>query len=1192
MNSTPRPMGLSLLALALATGSTLLGQDGGYQPQPDPGAAYKLNYKRFSRGNDEKVIDEAWERRQWWLERLGGEPTPEFFQRLMREAEAQRAKFPHLFSAKGTEAPAVVTPGVWVNIGPTTSNFTQNGIQLTKVDSGRARTILPHPTNPDIVYYLNAGGGLWRSTNFTSSAPSWTPTTDYVGSTSGGSAAFGRTPSVLYYGAGDPFDLGVGGFVVKSTNGADSWGSAAFLSGVTRIYDIKVDTSVGTDATADIVLVGTNNGLFRSTNGGTSFSPVATFTGAVWSIVKTSVGWLAHSGTGTMKISTDLGATWNPITNAGSVYTGAGRGTLAVGQPGDAVVYCFAANTGGSAQLDLFRSADGGQTWVALGLGTKTPLNPNSDQSNMDVMAGQAWYNQMVLVDPSDATRNTVYVGGQLSGARSTDGGATWTLISNWLAQAGLEYIHADFHAAAFTNAGGVNRLFIGTDGGLFTSIDGGKVWDDTKNKGLATHLIYALAVNPNLPGSALIGLQDNGTRARVLSPAPTSAFNQIRGGDGFGVGWAPASGASLSSYVYNAIQRSTTNPPVTQGNWSSFVSGLPTQNSTNFFFVTPIATPTAAADPSGNVFFTYGKTKVFKSSATAWTTIATVGTGGISAGRTMASTSHALGVHPTDLNRIAVAGANGYVFITANGGTTWTEALLGTSGTNGQNIGWFGTNSNLAWVDNTTLYAASESTTAGAAHVAKSTDGGVTWTRKDSGLPDVPVGKIVVDPGDATGNTAYAATWLGIYRTTNGGTSWSVFGTGLPQAQVSDIFVAPDSSFIRVAMYGRGVWDMVLDSVVIYPTSATLLPGDGATFQGTVNGGGTVNFTATGGTVSAGGVFTAGTTPGTFAVTATNAANSGQSASATITIQAVSPVAITTQPTNRTAAVGQSTTFSVAATGTGPLSFQWKKNGTAIPGAIGSSYTTPTLALSDTNASYVCEVTGRSGVLASNAATVTVMNLGTATTFNSTAVTAIPDNPNPAIEIPFTVSGITGNVGEVTFSFYVTHTWVGDLRVTLVAPDATAVILAQGVASDLAAPNTGAAFGTSCGNYTVFADSAATSIQAQTSASLPLVGTFRPNQPLQGFSGGTANGTWKLRIQDIGNGDVGTFQCGQISIKPLVPVGPSFNINGDAATDAYDLLEFLKLYGSTAPADLLKADFNGDGLINDADLTLLLNAL
>ena len=103
--------------------------------------------------------------------------------------------------------------------------------------------------------------------------------------------------------------------------------------------------------------------------------------------------------------------------------------------PGDAVVYAFAATAGSGAQKDLYRSTNGGSTFTPARLPTKTPVNPNEEQPDMNIMLGQAFYNHMVLVDPSDPSRNTVYIGGQLASAKSTDGGASWRLISNWLAQ-------------------------------------------------------------------------------------------------------------------------------------------------------------------------------------------------------------------------------------------------------------------------------------------------------------------------------------------------------------------------------------------------------------------------------------------------------------------------------------------------------------------------------------------------------------------------------------------------------------------------------------------------------------------------------------------------------------------------------------------------------------------------------------
>ncbi len=1192
-------MGMSsariLTSLALVLALPLGAQDDAYKGR------YQVNYNRFTRGDDTKVVDEAWGRLEWFRERMGGDLSSDFTQHLLREAERERTKYPALFKASGgPEMPVAVNGTSWTNLGPTSANFTQNGLTLTKIDSGRLRTILPDTADStgNTVYVLASGGGLWKTTTFLSATPAWTALTDFVGSNVSGSAAFGRVTSTLFVGSGDPFDAGVGGFMVKSTNGGTTWSASIQLGSASKIYDLKVDPTQA----QDIVLVGTNTGLYRSVDAGANYGAVATIPASVkvWSLVRTSAGWVAATETsakvGALYLSTDQGATWTAL--AASGVTGAGRITLAVGQPGDSVAYAFAANTSDAVQLDLFRSADGGQTFLALGITTMAPSNSNADNGTMDLMADQPWYNHMILVDPSDAGRNTVYLGGQLASAKTTNGGASWTLTSNWMAQYGLPYVHADFHCAAYSNLAGTPRLYFGSDGGLFTSTNGGTTWDDTKNKGLVNHLIYALAANPGVPGSALVGLQDNGTRIRS---GLTSTFNQVRGGDGFGVAWAQdvtgANAVSMSSYVYNAIRRSTTSPVVDQSNWSAFTTGLATPlDTTNYNFVTPIVTPPAGADPTGQVFFTYSKKGViYQSNATGWTAIGTAGTGGITTGRIVRAVSHGIGVSPTDLQHIAAVGNGGYLLLTVNGGSVWTEVFLGAApATPGLVAGWQGFNANIAWANNNLLYVCSEAPAAGAVRVAKSANGGSAWTAAATGLPDVPVTKLAVDPGDGTGNTVYAATWLGVYRTTDGGSSWSVFGTGLPQGRATDLWVAPDSSSIRVSTWGRGVWEMVntpvAGTVSITPATGFFYTGDTATFTGTVNGGGTVTYSSNGGTITSGGLYTAGTTAGDFTVTATNALDATQKAAANISIAIPIPVSFSTQPAGLTVALGHKATFTVAATGSGILTYQWKKTGVAISGATAATYTTAILALSDSGSTYTCEVTGRAGMVASNSATLTVQALATASTVSSTTVTAIPDattaDPGAAVEVPFLVSGVTGNIGEVQFSIYLTHTYVGDLDVSLVAPDGTTVILSKNSGLAPTISPTGAAFGTSCGTYVVYSDLGTASINTQISPPA-IVGTFRPFAPLDAFSGKAPNGTWKLRLQDFGPGDVGTFQCGTLTVKPFAS-GPSLDVNGDGVTDLRDLLFFAKYYGTANVA----CDLNSDGTVDGADLTILLAGL
>jgi invasion protein IalB len=110
------------------------------------------------------------------------------------------------------------------------------------------------------------------------------------------------------------------------------------------------------------------------------------------------------------------------------------------------------------------------------------------------------------------------------------------------------------------------------------------------------------------------------------------------------------------------------------------------------------------------------------------------------------------------------------------------------------------------------------------------------------------------------------------------------------------------------------------------------------------------------------------------FTVVVTNSVGSVTSNAATLTVNPA-PVApsITTQPTSQTVTAGQTATFSVTATGTAPLSYQWQKNGTAISGATSSGYTTPSTTISDNGAQFTVVVSNSAGTVTSNAATLTV---------------------------------------------------------------------------------------------------------------------------------------------------------------------------------------------------------------------------
>ena len=782
-----------LLALVTALSIGVIGQAQQQGPRED---GYRSTYvpKSLPTSPDQSIKDDPIGRAEAVKEQYGGEFTPEFMEALMAAANQQANEY----GPAGRGNIKTAAGGEWTNIGPYRSDWIQNGTRVNESDTGRVRTFLIHPTNADIVYVLKSSGGLWKTTEFSAPRPNWRPMSDTVLSTSGGGAALGGNPETVYLASGDPFDPGVGGFIYRSLNGGESWSNGFKLGASTVVPDVKVDAT----GAVDVVLAGTNAGLFRSADGGTTYAPVAGMNGVIWSLQQTSAGWLAArtvGANGSIMVSTDRGATWSPIPNAGAVYSGAGRTTLGVGTPGDAIVYAFASTTGSAAQRDLFRSVDGGLNWTALGLAAKTPVNPNEEQPDMNIMAGQAFYNQLLLIDPFDASRNTVYIGGQLSSAKSTDGGATWRIITNWLAQFKLPYVHADHHAAAFTMLKGEPIILFGTDGGLFLSDDGGGTFSSQKNDGMSSYLIYAMTGNPKHRDDVLIGLQDNGTRWRV---GPTGTYNQVFGGDGFGVAWSQADDLiSLGSVYYSFILRNRRNPSNTQSKWEVGWNGIPEFNNPALsYFNTSLAAPRASADPVGLTFFHRTRFKLYRTTngAASWQSVLNTGAVPLRAG------SHPIGISPDDLSHFDVLGSGGNLWFTTDGGASFQNRVLTALAP-----GWPGFNATLAYADNNTMYVGNEAAVGTPQRVIKSTDGGTTWTHASAGLPAVPISKLLVSARDTTGRTVYAATWIGVYETTDGGVSWHLFGTGLPVVNVSDLYMPTDASYLRVSTYGRGVWEV-----------------------------------------------------------------------------------------------------------------------------------------------------------------------------------------------------------------------------------------------------------------------------------------------------------------------------------------------------------------------------------------------
>ena len=182
------------------------------------------------------------------------------------------------------------------------------------------------------------------------------------------------------------------------------------------------------------------------------------------------------------------------------------------------------------------------------------------------------------------------------------------------------------------------------------------------------------------------------------------------------------------------------------------------------------------------------------------------------------------------------------------------------------------------------------------------------------------------------------------------------------------------------------------LPSITTQPVSQVVTAGQTASFSVTAAGTAPLGYQwrKNGANIS-GATASTYTTPATtssdngaqFSVVISNVAGTVTSSAASLTVN--TPPLISVQPTNQNVVIGQTATFSVTATGTAPLSYQWQKNGTAIGGATSSSYTTPATASSDNGSQFAVTITNAVGTITSNTITLTVTAPGQLTSGSST---------------------------------------------------------------------------------------------------------------------------------------------------------------------------------------------------------------
>jgi hypothetical protein len=516
---------------------------------------------------------------------------------------------------------------------------------------------------------------------------------------------------------------------------------------------------------------------------------------------------------GDILVSGDGGNTWASSFSApGKEGQIADRIAIGVGTGG--VVYAALGTCSGTL-LDIQKLT--GTTWTSImgGLNGFDYFTFSGSDT-----AGQAWYDNVVAVDP--ASNNRAVFGGVTIVATS-NGGSTYTDVGRVYSGG---FVHPDYHAIDFF---GASSFYVGNDGGVWKTTDlGGSGsqgdWTDLNNT-LQT-IQYYHGTAPDL-AHIVGGSQDNGTSGNLPGAPSLPAFQSYLGGDGGFTALDPSHGTIYGEYlngvyIYLVKSTETLNPgdPFSPYDNSVLASPCDPDNPVQPACSDPVAFDAPfRMDSTNPQRLIAGTNKVYQTldGGATWTAIS----GDLTTGGTIVRADHltalTMGQQAGQTGIIYTGSLAGKVERTTNDGATWVDItgnLPAFSFTNFVNLAWITSiafnpaNPQEAWV---TIGGV------GVPHVWHTANAGATpttWTPMDgsgaTAVPNAPVLSVV--QGVASPATLYIGTYYGVMACESctgpsPNPAWTPLGSGLPNVTVWDLSQTNDGSTLVAWTHGRGAW-------------------------------------------------------------------------------------------------------------------------------------------------------------------------------------------------------------------------------------------------------------------------------------------------------------------------------------------------------------------------------------------------
>ena len=157
----------------------------------------------------------------------------------------------------------------------------------------------------------------------------------------------------------------------------------------------------------------------------------------------------------------------------------------------------------------------------------------------------------------------------------------------------------------------------------------------------------------------------------------------------------------------------------------------------------------------------------------------------------------------------VYVGGSGGRIWVTTNGGTSWTPIYGSTPVEWVSRIAVDPYNAGTAYVA-FSEWAEDYGRGSTAPHVWRTTNYGQSWSNITGNLPNAPVNDVIVDFFNV--NTLYIGTDVGVFRTTDLGTTWTPYGTGLPLVAVTDLAYHPPTKQLAAGTLGRSIYTITTE--------------------------------------------------------------------------------------------------------------------------------------------------------------------------------------------------------------------------------------------------------------------------------------------------------------------------------------------------------------------------------------------